>query len=239
MSAEQIVDSTLHVSGRKMKSERLTLDNDGKRLPNVFLNLGYPRKAWEFTGLSNDRDRPALSMPRTQEIVDFMKIFGWRETRQNPISERDQSPNSLQPASMANSQFINARTITVTNDSEWMRIALESNTVQELVKKLYIQILTRYPNEEEKGVIGSLLAEGFEQRILTRDIPDPQTTFDPSSLLSWSNHLNAKATDIKLEVEKRAQRGDPPTEILQSHWRENYEDVIWSLINSIEFIFLP
>ncbi len=239
MSAEQIVDSTLHVSGRKMKSERLTLDNDGKRLPNVFLNLGYPRKAWEFTGLSNDRDRPALSMPRTQEIVDFMKIFGWRETRQNPISERDQSPNSLQPASMANSQFINARTITVTNDSEWMRIALESNTVQELVEKLYIQILTRYPNEEEKGVIGSLLAEGFEQRILTRDIPDPQTTFDPSSLLSWSNHLNAKATDIKLEVEKRAQRGDPPTEILQSHWRENYEDVIWSLINSIEFIFLP
>lgn len=239
MSAEQIVDSTLHVSGRKMKSERLTLDNDGKRLPNVFLNLGYPAKAWEFTGLSNDRDRPALSMPRTQEIVDFMKIFGWRETRQNPISERDQSPNSLQPASMANSQFINARAITVTDDSDWTQMALESNSVEELIDKIYIQVLTRYPIEEEKGVIASILAEGFEDRVVTRELPEPKTAFDPNSLLSWTNHLNSKATDIKLEVEKRAQQGDPPTEALQSQWRENYEDVIWSLINSTEFIYLP
>lgn len=239
MSAEQIVDSALAVTGRRMEAERLTLDNDGKRLPNVFLNLGYPQRAWEFTGLSNDRDRPALSMPRTQEIVDFLKLFGWRESRQNPVTVRNDEPNPLQPAGLANSQFINARAVTITNASRWLHLTLKDISLDQLIDSLYLTILTRHPNPQERQIVRESLETGFDDRIASTHLPEKATVFDPIHLLSWSNHLNAKATDIKLEVEKRAGKGDPPTELLHSPWRENLEDVIWALMNSPEFIYLP
>ena len=63
------------VTGKPMTSELLTLDNDAKSAAKDFLNLGYARRAWQFTGLSNDRDRPALSMPKTQAILDVLAMF--------------------------------------------------------------------------------------------------------------------------------------------------------------------
>ena len=57
--------------------------------------------------------------------------------------------------------------------------------------------------------------------------------------VSWSNHLNVEATKIKLEMERAARAGDPPTERLKAEWRERMEDVVWALVNSPEFVFLP
>ena len=59
------------------------------------------------------------------------------------------------------------------------------------------------------------------------------------SAVSWSNHLSAEATRIKLELERAARAGDPPTSRLQSDWRERMEDGLWALLNSPEFIFIP
>ncbi len=239
MSAEQIVDSALAVVGRPMETERLTLDNDGRRLPGVFLNLGFPSRAWEFTGLSNDRDRPALSMPRIQEIVDFLKYFGWRESRQDPLTDRDQQPGIMQPANIANSNFINSRVVILTGDSAITEMALEEVPLGEFVDQLYLRLLTRLPTEAERQMTFSLLAEGYEERVVSAAKPREATRFDPASLLSWSNHLNAKATEIKLLVEERALEGDPPTTRLHSEWREALEDLIWAILNSPEFIFIP
>jgi hypothetical protein len=61
----------------------------------------------------------------------------------------------------------------------------------------------------------------------------------PKQIVSWSNHLNAEATKIKLEEERAARAGDPPTLALQSDWRERMEDTVWALVNSPEFIFVP
>ena len=51
--------------------------------------------------LSNERDRPSLAMPRAQTIVDVLKTFGWRESRQNPQTVRDDTPTIQQPAMLA------------------------------------------------------------------------------------------------------------------------------------------
>ncbi|HJO54533.1 MAG TPA: hypothetical protein QF373_08520, partial [Verrucomicrobiota bacterium] len=61
----------------------------------------------------------------------------------------------------------------------------------------------------------------------------------PLRHVSWSNHLSAEANRIKIELEKRAREGDPPTVSLQTDWRERMEDMLWALMNSPEFIFIP
>ena len=57
--------------------------------------------------------------------------------------------------------------------------------------------------------------------------------------VSWSNHLNPQASEIMLQLERDADRGDPPTERLEADWRERMEDVVWALVNSPEYVFIP
>ena len=59
------------------------------------------------------------------------------------------------------------------------------------------------------------------------------------SAVSWSNHLSPEATKIKMELEKLAREGDPPTRRLEKDWRERMEDAVWALFNSPEFVFVP
>jgi hypothetical protein len=36
-----------------------------------------------------------------------------------------------------------------------------------------------------------------------------------------------------------AREGDPPTTRLEADWRERMEDMVWALVNSPEFVFIP
>ncbi|MEL7335050.1 MAG: DUF1549 domain-containing protein, partial [Planctomycetota bacterium] len=71
-TAEQIVDNAHHVCGRKMDVGTLTMDIEGRLAPDYFLNFGRPRRAWQMTTLANERDRPSLSMPRCQMVIDVL-----------------------------------------------------------------------------------------------------------------------------------------------------------------------
>jgi hypothetical protein len=51
--------------------------------------------------------------------------------------------------------------------------------------------------------------------------------------------LSPEANVIKIEMERRAREGDAPDPRLVPQWREAYEDVVWSMINSPEFVFVP
>ena len=57
--------------------------------------------------------------------------------------------------------------------------------------------------------------------------------------VSWNNHFSVEANRIKIELERLAREGDPPTKRLRAKWRERMEDMIFALVNSPEFIFIP
>lgn len=237
LEAEQLVDSLFHVAGKAPGSEELNLDLDGRRPVTTFLNFGTPHRAWEFTSLSNERDRPALAMPVAQSIVDLLRTFGWRESRQNPVSTREVSMTPLEPLMLANGTVAH-RVVTLSDGGAFTRLALEAPDPGSLVENLYERILTRLPDETEKALFTELLAGGFDTRV--REVTPGSKTGNASRVqVSWSNHLSAEATRIKLELERQARRGDPPTARLEPDWRERCEDLIWSLVNAPEFVFSP
>jgi len=236
LTAEQIVDSLFAVSGKAMGVELLTLDVDGRRPVTTFLNLGSPRRAWEFTSLSNERDRPALAIPKAQSVVDILKNFGWRDARQDAVTARDNAPNVLQPAILLNG-IIGKRATQLSEDSAITALALEDIDKKELIEKLYLRILSRPPAGEEQALLLGHIDEAFAARILKDVKPAPRLV--KVYAVSWSNHLNAEATRIKLELERLAREGDPPTRRLRAEWRERMEDVVFALVNSPEFIFVP
>lgn len=238
LTAEQLLDSLFAATGKDLDTELLTLDNDYRRSASTFLNLGFPKRAWEFTTLSNDRDRPALSLPRTQAIIDLLKEFGWRESRQGARTERDHSPNVLQPASLANGAVGNGRVTRLSDDCAITELSLKNQPLEQLVTDVFERLLTRPPSRDELAMFVELLRPGYAQRIV-QNPKRKKRKYDQSLLLSWSNHLNPKSTEIKYAVEQQSRLGDEPTPRLNKDWRERMEDMLWAALNSPEFIFIP
>ena len=90
----------------------------------------------------------------------------------------------------------------------------------------------------EQAVFVELLSVGYEDRTVVA--PDaPSKRDEPRNAVSWSNHLSPEATRIKLQLERVARAGDPPTRRLQTAWREAAEDMVWAVVNSPEFLFVP
>ena len=238
MSAEQIVDSALHVVGQQMQTEQLTMDVEGTLPAETFLNFGFPKRSWEFSTLANERDRPSLALPRAQAIVDVLKAFGWRNSRPEPETEREETPNLIQPGILANGT-LGVWLTRLSDDSQLTQLLLEDQAVESLVDRLYLRILTRQPTEPERAEFTALLTPGYESRMISEKhwgTPDEPRRFP---YVSWSNHLNTEANVIKVEMQELVRQGPPPTRYLQPEWRERAEDAIWSLLNSPEMIMVP
>ena len=239
MTAEQLVDSLFAAVGKDFNTELLTLDNDNRRAAKDFLNLGVPRRAWEFTGFANDRDRPALALPKAQAIADVLGMFGRAESRQSPVNTRDDSANVLQPAALANGDMANARVTRLSDDCAITELCASASSLPALLDQVFLRVLSRPPNVSERELFTRQLEIGFAERVVAGAVAKRKKEYDPTLLLSWTNHLNAKATDIKLAAEERARQGDEPTSRLRPDWRERMEDALWALANSPEFVFVP
>ncbi len=238
--AEQIVDSLFVATGKPFKTEEVCLDIDNTRDLKNSITLGKPNRSWMLTSTSNERDRPSLSLPRIQAVADVLSAFGWRGARQDPISKRDADPNVLQPAILSNGT-VGVWLTRLSDDHGITQLALEEQPLEAFLDKLYLRLLTRLPHAEEKQLYLQHLREGYDSRLT--DLPPPTSSLPSNRVrekyVSWSNHLDAEATTVRLEQEKAARQGDPPTAKLSPAWRTRLEDVLWALLNSPEWAYSP
>jgi hypothetical protein len=238
LTAEQIVD-TLHVAaGRPMEIEEITFDPTGRRGEGKRITLGTPTRAWMLANLTNERDRPSLSMPLAQHVVDVLEAFGWSGARQTSRTDREGAPNVLQPGVLANGALSMSLT-RATTGSPLAQIAVDATRCEELVHEMFVRFLSRPPSAAEALPFVETLQEGFAERL----VPEKQRVVPklppPLPRVTWFNHLSPEATTIALENEKRARRGAPSDPRLKEAWREKFEDMIWSLVNTREFVWLP
>ena len=208
MSAEQVVDSLFSAVGKPFRAEELNLDPDGRRPATEFLNLGVPRRAWQFTSTSNERDRPALSLPVTQSLVDVLETFGWRPSRQDAVTLRDEATTPLQPALLANGTVGN-RVARLSDDSAITALCLLDKPADSLIRSVYLRTLSRLPTSTETARLVAYLGETYSGRVVPGVSARPAPLLTPARRVSWSNHLSPEATRIQLESEKSRPRRRP------------------------------
>jgi hypothetical protein len=61
----------------------------------------------------------------------------------------------------------------------------------------------------------------------------------PLPQLTWFNHLHPDSTTVALQIDKRVHEGPPADPRLEPAWRERFEDFVWSVLNTREFVWLP
>lgn len=238
LTAEQIVDSLFVASGRSMDVEELTFVHDGVHPMNRRLTLGIPTRAWMMASLNNERDRPSLSLPRAQPIADVLQAFGWTGSRQRPIPQRDLSPNVLQPGILANGTLTMSLT-RASYGSPLAELAVAAESPESLLDVLFLRFLARYPSEEDRTSLVSALSSGFDDRLVPIDFDISETSRDRFPQVTWTNHLVPEANEIQLEIQSHVLAGPPADPRLRNEWRMVYEDVVWSLINHRDFVWVP
>lgn len=233
MSAEQLVDSMHSVTGMPLDTEPITFDPEASQKIQNFLNLGSAERAWQLISLSNERDRPSLSLPKAAAVVQCLEAFGWRPTRQSPTTHREMEANIVQPGVVANSH-VTTRVTRLTDHSAMTQLAIEAPSVDDLVRQLFMAVLTRPPTEDELRTFADQLQDGFEERILpeTHSQPEPPRS---RGFVTWSNHFAIGANKLMREIEQEVATGPASTSRLQMDWRERTEDAVWALLNSPEF----
>ncbi|MGH9658800.1 MAG: DUF1553 domain-containing protein, partial [Bryobacteraceae bacterium] len=237
LSAEQLVDSLHRATGKQFDCEELNLNPAGDRSPAQFLNMGKPERAWQLTALSNERDRPALALPIAQSLVDVMTTYGWRQSRQNPATARDDAASPMQTLILANG-ILGTRMVRLSDDSALTALALENRPLDSLIEETFLRVLSRPPDAVERKTFRELLSPHYAgRRVKNAEVGNTARKTD--SRVSWSNHLSAEATLIRMEEERRLRMGDAPSKRLAPQFRERFEDALWAMVNSPEFILMP
>ncbi len=237
MTAEQIVDSLHLAAGKIFDCESLNLNPAGDRSATQFLEMGKPARSWQMTALSNERDRPALALPIAQSVADMLSAYGWRQSRQNPATTRDDAASPMQTLILANG-VLGTRIVRLSDDSAFTALALGGNALKDLIEETSLRILSRPPTDLESRTFTSLLKPHYDERKVA-GAEAISNVRKSDSRVSWSNHLSAEATLIRMEEERRLRMGDQPTKRLTAEFRERYEDVLWAMVNSPEFVMMP
>lgn len=238
LRAEQVVDSFFAAAGQAIDVEPLTLDPDGRRPANNRQHFGRATRSWMLVSLSNERDRPSLTLPQVAVVAEVLEAFGWSAERQYPRTDRPVEPNVLQPGVLANSPL----TVWLTRASQGSSLAdlaVDAASPHDLVDSVFLRFLTRLPTVEERTMFVEPLSEGFARRLVPQDeiqVPPPQKRLPQ---VTWSNHLRSEANTIQQEWERRCRLGPPADGRLRSEWREVYEDFVWSVVNTREFVWMP
>jgi hypothetical protein len=236
LTAEQVVDGLFAATGKPFRTEEASLDIDGIREADNSISLGQPRRAWMLTSTSNERDRPALALPRIQAVCDVLAAFGWRASRPDPLTDRDGAANSLQPAILSNG-VMGTWLTGLSDDHAATALCLEAKSPEALTEALFLRLLTRRPSTAELKLYADRLRPGFEQRLRPVTASQPAAKRRPAYYVSWSNHLDKDATLVRQQQAEDARKGDPATARLEPAWRQRAEDALWALVNSPEALY--
>ncbi|MDQ6664196.1 MAG: DUF1549 and DUF1553 domain-containing protein [Acidobacteriota bacterium] len=237
MTAEELVDS-LHLSaGKRFLCEPMNLNPSGDRPATQFLDMGTPERTWQMTALSNERDRPALALPMAQSLIDMMTTFGWRQSRQNATTVRDDAPSPMQTLILANGNLA-TRLIRLSDESAFTGLALQDVPLPKLVEETYLRVFSRPPEQRERQVLVDLLGPVYANRKVS-GVVGSSARMKSDNRVSWSNHLSSEATLIRMEEERNQRMGEEPTHRLTKDFRMRYEDVLWAMVNSPEFVLVP
>ena len=189
-----------------------------------------------MTSLSNERDRPSLSLPKAAAVAECLEAFGWSGSRQEPINHRHEEPNVIQPGVLAGGA-LSIQLTRLTDRDSLTECCLDAEAPEALVRRLFQRFLTRQPTPAESELFTALLADGFESRIPATRVPRETPIREPD--VTWANHLSSEANNIRMRQSQRLLQGPEPTGRLLPEYRERVEDVVWALINTPEFQYLP
>jgi hypothetical protein len=237
MNAEEIVDSFFAATGKPFNIERVNIDLDSARPMNSSIDLGVARRAWMLASTSNERDRPSLSLPRNQAVIEVLTAFGWRGERPDALGGlRRVEDNVLQPALLANGVMM-SWLVRLSDDHGLTAMVLDDQPLGRLIERLFLRIFTRKPTSIEIARLAGILEPGYVTRILagTQPNPIPGPRVRPK-YVSWSNHMRSEANVVRNEQAIAARRGDSPTQRLDPQWRRRFEDVLWSILNAPEAV---
>jgi len=166
-----------------------------------------------------------------------MTAFGWSGNRQDVLGERNTEPNVLQSALLQNGTI--SRWLTrLSDESDMTRLSLDASRPEDLVREVFLRVLTREPDAAELHDFAALLQSGFDTRIKTMALPaNKPHPYVP--YVAWSNHLSSEANLQRQHEAVEARAGKPPTRRLDDDWRMRMEDFLWTLLNSPELVYVP
>jgi hypothetical protein len=130
------------------------------------------------------------------------------------------------------------RAAQLSESSGFTQLALDDLPLDVFLDGVFLRILGRRPTASERSLATDLLAAGYVARKVV-DPPAPPAAEERPIGVSWSNHLTEEADRAKEKLAAIAAKGDPPTTRLDADWRERAEDLVWTLFNTPEFVFVP
>ena len=95
------------------------------------------------------------------------------------------------------------------------------------------------PPDRSEHRLPELWPKGSMMRLIPASEVATPVSPEPLPRVTWFNHLRPEATTIAMELERRARTGPPPESRLDATWREVFEDVVWSIVNLREFVWVP
>ncbi len=223
MRAEEIVDSLHRTVRRQFKSERIAYQK---------VDYGYPERTWQIVSLSNEEDISVLAKPLLQEIITLAKAFGWRDQRPNPVGVRNDDPHALQPLAMANGELM-YRLVKFTERSYYTALSNRDITLDEFGGQLFLNTLSRLPSEREKNWLHGELETVWNRRLVPAELREKRGKEYRVEEVTIGDTLAAH------QYIMRVRQGEPATPTLTEEYRKNVENVLWVILNSPEFIFLP
>ena len=139
---------------------------------------------------------------------------------------------------MANTVVIDGRISRLSDDSAITELCLKDQSADALIRAIFLRILSRPATTVETERLVSYLGETYHDRIVAGARIKPPMRAS-ARRVSWSNHLHPQATVIQQQEERVVREGDPATDRLTPAFRERMEEIVWALVNSPQFVFIP